>query len=400
MDAELLAPSRLRLVDLVTTSAVAFRTRRVRALLSALGVAIGIAALTSVVGITASERSALLAQIDRLGTNILTASDSSAGQGPGSGLPTTAAAMIARIPGVQRVSAIEAVPTLGVYRNDLVPRNQTAGLSVVTADPALPSTLGITLSHGSFLQAATVHYQVAVLGAIAAKTLGITTLRTATRVWVSGHWFAVVGIDNTVPLAPSLDRAVFIGAPGATALYGLADRPSTVYVRTQVSRTAAVAPLLARTADPLEPSAVAVNQPTAVLIARAAAVGTSTALLLGLAAITLAVAGIGVANVMVIAVLERRHEIGIRRALGASRAQVRRQFLVEAVTLSSAGAVAGSLIGVSLTASVAAFRGWPVVTPTRTLAAGIALSVVVGAIAGLGPALRAARQSPAQTLRT
>ena len=103
---------------------------------------------------------------------------------------------------------------------------------------------------------------------------------------------------------------------------------------------------------------------------------------------------------MVIAVLERRHEIGIRRALGASRAQVRRQFLVEAVTLSSAGALAGSLIGVSLTASVAAFRGWPVVTPTRTLAAGIALSVVVGAVAGLGPALRAARQSPAQTLRT
>ena len=154
--------SRLRVVDLLTTSAVAFRTRPLRSLLSALGVAIGISALIAVVGITGSNRAALLAQIDRLGTNILTANDSAATQGQPATIPGPAAAMIGRLPGVERVSPTAVLPALGVYRNDRIPSNQTAGLNVVAVDPTLLLTLGARTQAGTFLNAATARYPVTV----------------------------------------------------------------------------------------------------------------------------------------------------------------------------------------------------------------------------------------------
>jgi len=391
--------SRLRVADLLTTSAVAFRTRPLRSSLSALGVAIGISALIAVVGITGSNRAALLAQIDRLGTNILTASDSAAGQGQPSAIPAPAAAMIGRIPGVERVSPTAVLPTLGVYRNDRIPSNQTAGLNVIAVDPTLLITLGASTQHGAFLNAATARYPVTVLGSAAAASLGIRTLRSDTRVWIGGHWFSVAGIDQPIPLAPNLDRAALIGAAAADTLFGYKAHPTTLYIRTDVQSTAQVAPLIGRTAFPQDPSDVAVAQPTAALAARAAAVGASTTLLLGLAGITLTIAGIGVANVMIIAVLERRHEIGIRRALGATRAHIRRQFLTEAIAVSTAGAIAGLTLGTTVTAGVAMSHGWPVLISTRSLVGGFVLAVLVGAGAGLLPAVRAARQSPTQVLR-
>lgn len=392
--------SRLRIVDLLITSTVAFRTRRVRAVLSALGIAIGISALVAIVGITGSNRAALLAQIDRLGTSILTVTDAGSAQGQSSTLPSSAAAMIARIPGAQDVSPTAILPNVGVYRTDKIPATHTAGLSALTVTPTLLRTLGTTTATGTFLTAATSNYPVAVLGSSAATTLGITTLNADTRVWIGGHWFSVIGIDAPIPLAPALDRAALIGETPAASLFGYDHHASTIYIRADVSRTTAVGPLLARTAYPQEPSDVLTRQPTAALAARAAAVGASTALLIGLVAITLTVAGVGIANVMIIAVLERRHEIGIRRALGARRAHIRRQFLTEAVLLSAAGATVGAVLGTAISTTVAKSRDWPVVVPATTAVGGVSLAILVGAIAGLLPAIRAARQTPTQTLRS
>ena len=367
--------SRLRATDLVATSTIAFRTRRVRAALSALGIAVGISALVAIVGITGSNRAALLAQIDRLGTNILTATDAGSAQGQAASLPSPAAAMIARLPGAEAVSPTAILPNIGVYRSDKIPATHTAGLSALVVTPTLLDTLGAATATGAFLNAATTGYPVAVLGSTAAATLGITTLSADTRIWIGGRWFSVIGIDQPIPLAPALDRAALIGESPAAELFGYAHHASTIYIRTDVSRTSQIAALIPRTADPQEPSNVLTRQPTAALAARAAAVGTSTTLLIGLVAITLTVAGIGIANVMIIAVLERRHEIGIRRALGARRAHIRRQFLTEAVLLSAAGATSGALIGTAVTTTVAKSHAWPLVIPVHTVLLGIALAI-------------------------
>ena len=392
--------SRLRMVDLLITSTVAFRTRPVRAVLSALGIAIGISALIAIVGITGSNRAALLAQIDQLGTNILTVTDAGSAQGQTSTLPRSAAAMIARIPGAHDVSPTAILPNIGVYRTDQIPATHTAGLSVLAVTPTLLRTLGAATATGTFLTPTTSTYPVAVLGSSAATTLGITTLTADTRIWIGGHWFSVIGIDAPIPLAPALDHAALIGGTPAESLFGYGHHASTIYIRTDVARTTAVGALLARTAYPQEPSDVLTRQPTAALAARAAAVGASTALLVGLVAITLTVAGIGIANVMIIAVIERRHEIGIRRALGARRAHIRRQFLTEAVLLSAAGATTGAILGTAVSTAVAKSRGWPLLIPATTVIGGISLAILVGAIAGLLPAIRAARQTPTQALRS
>ena len=392
--------SRLRAADLFATSIVAFRTRPVRAALSALGIAIGISALVAIVGITGSNRAALLAQIDRLGTNILTVTDAGSAQGQASSLPRPAAAMIARLPGVRDVSPSAVLPNVGVYRTDKIPATHTAGLSAVAVTPTLLRTLGTATAAGTFLTAVTGNYPVTVLGSSAATTLGITTLTAHTRIWVGGHWFSVIGIDQPIPLAPALDRAALIGEKPAEELFGYTQKASTIYIRTDVARSTTIGSLLSRTAYPQEPSDVITRQPTAALAARAAAVGASTALLIGLVAITLTVAGIGIANVMIIAVLERRHEIGIRRALGARRAHIRRQFLTEAVLLSAAGATSGTVIGLGVTVAVAKFHEWPLSIPTYTILLGLTLAILTGAIAGLLPAVRAARQTPTQTLRS
>ncbi len=142
------------------------------------------------------------------------------------------------------------------------------------------------------------------------------------------------------------------------------------------------------------------SRPSDALAAQQAADETFTGLLLGLGAVALLVGGVGVANTMVISVLERRPEIGLRRSLGATRGQIRVQFLAESLLLSVLGGVTGVLLGLGVTALYASTQGWPTVVPLWAAGGGLLATLLIGAVAGLYPAMRAARLSPTEALST
>jgi putative ABC transport system permease protein len=392
----------IALSDLAALASIGLRTRKLRAGLSALGIAIGVAAIVAVLGLAASSQAALLAEISRLGTNLLTVTNGQTYSGGSAELPVAAPAMITRLPGVTAVQDTGAVHGISVYKSPYIPSIETNALSVDAASLGLPAVAGTSLAQGRFLDAATAREPVAVLGAAAARLMGIDRIRPGMRIWVDGQWFYLTGILNPAAYAPEIDSAVLVGFPAAQKYLPFDGHPSQIYVRTVDSQAAVVAvdDLLGAQANPENPGQVGVSRPSDALTARADAKGALDTLFLGLGAVALLVGAIGVANIMVISVLERRSEIGLRRALGATRGQIRAQFLAEAILLSLAGGAAGVGIGVAATAAYARGHGEAVVIPPQAWAGGLAAAVVIGALAGLLPAIRAARLSPTQALLT
>lgn len=392
--------SRLRVGDVLRVGSLGLRTRRLRTSLSTLGVAIGIAAMVGVLGLSASSQEDLNAKIRALGTNLLEI-QAGTGFGRGSGeLPTTAVGMISRIGPVTSVSSLTTIDAT-VRRTDAISEGITSGISVFAADTGLLDALHAQLIDGKWFDAATASYPAVVLGEIAAQKLGITDVADGLRVYIGGHWFAVIGIIGHVTAAEGLDRAAIIGTVAAeTFIVGDTIAPETIYVRTQDNAVNDVRRVLAYTVNPATPDEVEVSRPSDALAAQEAASSAFTSLFLGLGAVALLVGGIGIANVMVIAVIERRTEIGLRRALGATRAHIRRQFLTEAVLLAGAGGVVGVLLGSLITAIYARSQDWQIVIPPVALVGGLVAAVVIGGIAGLYPASRAARLPPTEALRS
>jgi putative ABC transport system permease protein len=388
-----LSPARLRVSDLARVGLSGLRARPLRAVLSSLGIAIGIAAMTAVVGISSSSRADLDRALEALGTNLLTVGPGNTMFGDASTLPDESVSMISRIGPVYAVAAIGAVSDTAVYRTDRIPQAQTGGISVAAAQPDLLSTVGATVAVGDWLNAATSKYPAVVLGATAARRLG-----SVPAVYLGGRWFTVVGVLNPVPLAPELDSAALVGWPSAAEYLDFDGHPTTVYTRSTDAQVDAVRGVLAATANPSNPNEVKVSRPSDALEARRATDRTFTQLLLGLGAVALLVGGIGVANTMVISVLERRAEIGLRRSLGATRGQIRVQFVAESMLLSLAGGAAGVLIGFVVTAFYASTQTWPTVVPLWALCGGVGATVVIGAVAGWYPAIRAARLAPTEAL--
>ena len=397
--ADTLAPRKLRPSDLARVASVGLRTRRLRAALSALGIAIGVAAIVAVLGLSSSSRAGLLAEIDRLGTNLLTVTAGQTFFGGTAELPLAAPGMISRIGPVQQVAETGSTDA-AVYRSPLIPRVNTNALTVQAASLDLLPVVGARVVRGAYLNAATANEPVVVLGAAAAERLGIDRVFRGERIWLGGQWFYVAGILSSAALAPEIDTSVLVGFPAAKTYLGFGGHPTTIYVRSDTSQVEAVQAVLAATANPASPNEVDVSQPSAALVARAQAESALNGLFLGLGAVALLVGAVGVANIMVISVLERRSEIGLRRALGATRGQIRTQFLCEAVLLSLLGGAAGVAFGVIATAGYAITRDWAVVVPTVAWAGGLGAAMAIGAIAGLVPALRAARLSPTDALRT
>jgi putative ABC transport system permease protein len=394
------APTRLRPADLARLAAVGLRTRRLRAGLSALGITIGVAAIVAVLGLSRSSQNGLLTEIAQLGTNLLTVQNGQAVGGGTAELPAAAPAMITRLPGVTNVQDTGAVSNVNAYRSPLINPVNTNALSVDAASPGLPAAAGSSIAQGSYLNAATARQPVAVLGAAAAAYLGIDRIWPGERIWVGTTWFYVTGILKPDTLAPEIDSSVLVGYPAAEAYLGFDGHPSTIYVKAATGQVTAVDNLLADQANPENPEEVQVSQPSAALTAQADAAGAFNGLFLGLGAVALLVGAVGVANIMVISVLERRSEIGLRRALGATKGQIRTQFLAEAVLLALLGGAAGVGAGALATAIYAHAKGWATVIPVQAWAGGLAAAVLIGGAAGLLPALKAARLSPTQALWT
>ncbi|SEM67564.1 ABC transporter permease [Nonomuraea pusilla] len=393
-------PARMRAGDVLRVGAVGLRTRPLRAFLSALGIAIGIAAMIGVVGISSSSGAEVDRTLSALGTNLLTVSSGTTLMGEAARMPVEAEAMIERIGPVRAASAIGKIGDAKVYRSEEIPEAQTGGISTYAARLDLLSTVGATVHRGTWLNAATERYPAVVLGASAAQRLGVGAVGPDTQVVVGGIRFSVVGVLAPVPLAQELDAAALVGWPVAESRLAFDGHPTTLYTRSDESRLESVRAVLASTANPEAPNEADVSRPSDALAAKQATSQAFAGLLLGVGAVALLVGGVGVANTMVISVLERRAEIGLRRSLGATRGQIRLQFLAESLLLSAVGGAGGIVLGAGVSTGFAAYRGWPAVVPLWATGGGLAATLVIGALAGLYPAVRASRMSPTEALAT
>lgn len=400
---------RLRLQDGLRVASVGLRARPLRAALSALGIAIGTAAIVGVLGLSTSSQAGLIAEINRLGTNLLTVEAGQSLTGGPAQLPREAAGRISLLDDVQQVADTALMRSTHIYRSSLIPVGNTGGLQVRAARLNLLSVLGTGVARGGWLNEGTAQLPVAVLGSVAAGQLGIDRVHPGQRIWLGGQWFDVAGILKASPLQPEIDVSAFVGYRAAQTYLGYvtvvrgkkrAGPPTTIYVRVSTGHERAVQSLLAQTANPEAPYEAAVSQPSDVLTARAAAAGAFNSLFLGLGVVALIVGAVGVANIMIISVLERRSEIGLRRALGATKRQIRTQFLAESILLAVIGGVVGVLAGAAATAVYASSKGWAVVIPAEAWSGGIASAILIGALAGLMPAVRASRMPPTAALRT
>lgn len=396
--------SHLRPIDVANVGTLGLRARKARTVLTALGIAIGIAAMVAVLGITSSSDAQLEAELNALGPNLLEVTPGDSITGEEVVFPAETAEMIERIGPIEAAAAVTPAGT-SVRRTEFIPAGQTGGIAVFATDLDLLTMVDGTIAQGVFLTETSSNLPNVVLGSVAAERLGIHSVESSPQVYLTSTYFTVVGILDPIQLAPNIDRSALIGPSIAATLFETEEAPSLVYARTDPSVPDdsalfdQVRTIVAATVRPVGPNEVAVSRPSDLLAARESTEAAFTGLLLGLGAVALLVGGVGIANVMVISVLERRTEIGVRRALGATKRHIRLQFVVESAMLATLGGVGGVIIGAGITAGYANSQNWVISVPSSALALGVGAALIIGALAGLYPAARAARLDPAEAVR-
>lgn len=394
-------PLGTRIADLLHSAWIGATGRRSRTVLAALGIALGIAAYVALSGIAASNQSALLARLDALGANLQVVTPGQDAARQPIPLPQYAPRTLARQPQVERVGVFDTTPeNVRIFKNELVPKSNGNALALSVMRPGALDALGASLTQGHGIDADNEHLPVAVLGSEAAYRLGVTGV--GDRVLIDDAWYGVVGILDPVPQARSFDSSVIIGSKYAKAHYPdqakTIGRISAIYVRTKPGDAEALRRMLAHAAN-LTGSGVSVNASADLSEARNTTDDSLTTLGLMIGVIALAVGGMSIANMMIVTVMERRGEIGLRRALGATPGAIRMQFVTEAAMLSAFGGLAGIGIGAGTAMAVAVSAHQPMALDWGSLPLAWCAAVLVGILAGIYPASRAARLTPTEALR-
>ena len=389
---------RLKIKDLFFVALYGVRARRGRAALTSIGIGIGIAAIVAVTGISASGRADLLATLESLGTNLIKASPQAGFFGTQEKLPDGVVGMVERIGPVEEVTSTTQTDLI-VRRSDFISEFEGGGISTIVTSPELLQVVGGNLIEGRFIQDGLSNIPVTVLGSVTASRLGINTLETPTKILIGNEWFGVVGIIDELKIHPDLDRSVFIGYGVAKTLFDIDKEPTTIYVRANPTYIEDVVEVIAPSMNPENPDQVQVSRPSDALEAQEAADAAFTNLLLGLGSVALLVGGVAIANVMVMSVLERRMEIGVRRSIGATRREIRYQFLLESIVLSGIGGLVGVVLGTGITLGYTNYTDIVFSIPVSQVLGAIPLALLIGAISGVYPAIKASKIQPAEAVR-
>jgi len=389
---------RLKIKDLFFVALYGVRARRGRAALTSIGIGIGIAAIVAVTGISASGRADLLATLESLGTNLIKASPQAGFFGTQEKLPDGVVGMVERIGPVEEVTSTTQTDLI-VRRSDFISEFEGGGISTIVTSPELLQVVGGNLIEGRFIQDGLSNIPVTVLGSVTASRLGINTLDTPTKILIGNEWFGVVGIIDELKIHPDLDRSVFIGYGVAKTLFDIDKEPTTIYVRANPTYIEDVVEVIAPSMNPENPDQVQVSRPSDALVAQEAADAAFTNLLLGIGSVALLVGGVAIANVMVMSVLERRMEIGVRRSIGATRKEIRYQFLLESIVLSGIGGLVGVVLGTGVTLGYTNYTDIVFSIPVSQVLGAILLALLIGAISGVYPAIKASKIQPAEAVR-